>query len=243
MASLRSFLAHAGAPASWTVVSDGTHSGEERELLAAIHPCVSVRDWRDRANPHLPRILWDYAAVDALGKKLIALVSLPADAPVLYTDADVLYFAGAARAEELVRPGGSPRYMGGGEVRRQLTGGDARLGRFALDSDLLASESEADGEVNSGFLLLEGRLDWGPAVKRLAGRRRRPTFLTEQTVVHLTLSRASCRPLDPARYVLTAADRWGDRDEFAGPGIVLRHYVTPVRHKLWQAIEGYGWGD
>jgi hypothetical protein len=235
-ASIRSFLTHAGEPISWTVVSDGSHSTAARRLLGRIHTCVSVTDWFELGREGLPRVLWDYARVDRPGKKLIALVSLPGDRPVLYTDADVLYFAGAHRLNELAHAGGPPRYISDHGLRR---GGP--LGQeFALDGALLRDRSEGVEEVNSGFLVVDGPLDWAPALHRLARRRWKPNIFTEQTVVHLTLRRAGCVPLDPAHYVLTADDRWQADDPYLGPESVLRHYVTPVRHKLWLRLARYG---
>jgi len=43
------------------------------------------------------------------------------------------------------------------------------------------------------------------------------------------------RPLDRGRYVLQLDDQFIYRDSYAGPAIVLRHYVNPVRHKFWNA--------
>jgi hypothetical protein len=242
VASLRSFLSHAGVPRWWIVISDGSHSRRERELLRAVHPRVSVVDWRECSRPGLPRALWDYAAVDRMGKKLVALVSLPSDWRGVYTDADILYFSGAGRAPELSERSDSSRYIRDTELRRELASRGAPVERFALDAELLESEAEAEGEVNSGFLLLRGGLDWAPALRRLAGRRWKPTIFTEQTVVHLTLARAGAQPLDPSRFVLRSDDRGHPGDAYAGGEIVLRHYVTPVRHKLWQAVERYGSG-
>jgi hypothetical protein len=243
VASLRSFLSHAGVPPRWTVISDGSHSPRERELLVALHPRVSIVDWRDFSRPGLPRALWDYAAVDGLGKKLVALTSLPGDRSVLYTDADILFFPGASHAPELSEQPGSPRYIKDTELRRELASRVTPLERFALDPDLLESDGEGRGEVNSGFLLVRGALDWAPALARLARRRWKPTIFSEQTVVHLTFSRAGGQPLDPLRFVLRSDDRRNPADAYAADEIVLRHYVTPVRHKLWQTVGRYGWGE
>jgi hypothetical protein len=43
--------------------------------------------------------------------------------------------------------------------------------------------------------------------------------------------------------VLRSDDRWNPGDAFAADEIVLRHYVTPVRHKFWQTVERYGWNE
>jgi len=232
VASIQSFLVHAGRPSSWTVVSDGSHSEEERAVLQAIHPSVEVVDWRLCSPSGLPRALWDYARVDAMGKRLVALASLPADRPVLYTDADILFYPAAGEPGALAPVDGTVLYMQDSELRRS----GPLAGQPALDTALLHDEAEEREVVNAGFFLVNGRLEWMPAFLRLEGLRWKPATFAGQTVVHLTLHLAGCRPLDPTRYVLAADDRDVPEDPYVGADTVLRHYARPVRHKFWTAI-------
>ena len=43
-------------------------------------------------------------------------------------------------------------------------------------------------------------------------------------------------PLDPTKYILQLDDQTVYRDRYAGDGLVLRHYVNPVRHKFWTTL-------
>jgi hypothetical protein len=236
VANIRSFLANAGVPNSFTVVSDGTHAEAARDLLRGIHPCVAVADWRSRARPGLPRVLWDYASVDRMGKKLMMLVSLPGDRPVVYTDADILFFAGARQLGKMGGLDGAPRYMCDAQLRRS----GPLAGQAALDGALLRDSGEARETVNSGLIFISGPLDWSLALRRLDRLRWKPATFTEQTVVHLTLHQAGARSLDPSRYILTVDDQSLADDPYIGPETVLRHYVTPVRHKFWITLFEYG---
>src|SRR5262249_42273919 len=48
VACIRSFLAQAGVPTAFTVISDGSHARASAKLLEAIHPCVAELGARAR---------------------------------------------------------------------------------------------------------------------------------------------------------------------------------------------------
>jgi hypothetical protein len=223
VASLRSFLTNVGTPARFTVVSDGSHDRRSRELLGAVHSCVSVIDW-ERFLTTAPTVVRDYAAFDWRGQKLAMLTSLSADAPLLYTDDDILFFAAASEVRDLVGSA-APRYLRDTDGRRPF-----------LDKRLLEHEHEAQEGINSGFLFLAEPLDWAPALRRLARLPKRPGGFSGQTVVHLTMHWAGARPFDRSRYVVATDDRSAADDRHVGPDTVLRHYVVPVRHKFWTTL-------
>ena len=87
--------------------------------------------------------------------------------------------------------------------------------------------------LNAGFFILYEAPDWAAALDRLARLEARPNFHTEQTLMHLTMHAGGARPLDQLRYVVSVNDMFSYRDEHARRQIVLRHYTTPVRYKLW----------
>ncbi len=226
VASLRSFLVHVGVPLEYRIVSDGSHSGRSRDLLHAVHRCVSVVDWQKLVRPGLPRVLSDYARIDWRGRRLAVLVSLAGEQPFLYTDADILFFAGARELRNLggERPGGA-RYL-------RDCNGDRRF----LDDRLLLDDREGRESINGGFMFLSEAVDWTPAVGRLEGLRWRPSLFTDQTVIHLTLHGARARPFDRSRYVMADDDSCLVEDPHVGSETALRHYVTPVRHKFWSTL-------
>jgi hypothetical protein len=227
VASARSFLASVGVPRQLTVVSDGSHSAGSRDLLRALHPCVDVVDWSSLLRPDLPRALLDYSRIGWRGKKVAALASLAVERPVFYTDSDVLFFTAAAELRSLAATGETaPRYL------RDASGG------VFLDRQLLLDPSEERDGVNSGVIFLPHRLDWSPALRRLAARRWKPTTFTGQTIVHLALHQAGARPFDATRYVVAVDDVDAAADLHAGPRVALRHYVTPVRAKFWTTASG-----
>lgn len=227
VASLRSFLRHAGSPRGIMVVSDGSHRRGDVTLLARLHAGTRVRHWRDAAPRRLPHAVAAYAARHPMGRKLAVELALPdGREPVIYADADVLFFPGAAELAEVAADGGRPRAL-------------RDCGPY-FDDRLLAGPAEAVPPVNGGFLLLHERPDWDEALRRLDSLAGRPGFFSEQTLLQVAMRASGARELDPSRYVVSIADRYLDADLHAGPEIALRHYTTSVRPKLWQALAAAG---
>jgi hypothetical protein len=225
VASLRSLLANAGTPERFTVISDGTHSAASRALLGLVDRCVSVVDWHRFVDPGMPSVLWDYARLGWRGKKLAALFSLPRAEPVLYTDSDILFFPRASELAKLgARSASFPLYL------RDCGG------RAFLDRGLLRDAGELDDGVNSGFFFHPHGLDWALGLERLKLRLTRPGGRAGQTVVHLAMHRSCARAFDDSRYVVANDDRRRLDDPYVHGDTVLRHYVTPVRHKFWLAL-------
>ena len=219
--SIRSFLQHVGRPTRYTVVSDGSHDTGARALLRAIDPAVDVADLGELLRADLPEPVLAYARDDPMGTKLALELSLPVEGPTLYADADVLFLPGA-----------------GADLAGRIAGEDGVPGWFLVDEEWAYLDRrlrpDGDAPVNAGLFLLRRPLDWDEALDRLerhaAGDH---GFHTEQTVVHVAMHASGARGLDPRRYVIATDDMHALRDRHAGPDVVLRHYTTPVRHKLW----------
>lgn len=222
VASIRSFLCHAGRPQSFTVVSDGSHSPESIRLLEALDPAVKVR-LADPVPPALPEKLRRYLAEHPTGKQLALVMSLPLAARALYVDSDVRFFPGASGLAEQVGRGEAPAYY-------------LADCQFSGDERLLRSPAEADKPVNTGALLLLQKLDWSLSIARFEELAGPPSFFTNQTMVHLTMHANGALPFDPRTHVLQLDDQAVYPDRYAGPELVFRHYVNPVRHKMWTSL-------
>src|SRR6202040_1930224 len=95
VASIRSFLAHAGRPKQFTVLSDGSYTAASTDLLEKIDICVRVEKPPAVLPPGLPDTIQSYLTEHPTGKQLALLMSLPTNGPTLYTDSDVLFFPAA----------------------------------------------------------------------------------------------------------------------------------------------------
>jgi len=221
--SIRSLLRYAGHPRKLTIVSDGTHSAKAIARLKSIAPAISVCPAEEYLPTDMPDKFASYLANHPLGKQLALIMSLPRRGPALYMDSDVLFFPGAAEMIEDAQPGKAPAlYL-------------ADCKDCSADSRLFHDPEEARNPVNCGFMILFRSLDWSLAIERFLELKGEPEFFTNQTLIHLVMHANGARPLDRGRYVLQLDDQFIYRDSYAGPAIVLRHYVNPVRHKFWNA--------
>jgi hypothetical protein len=222
VASIRSFLRHAGRPTRFTVVSDGTYTSEDIELLKRIDSSVAVAQLPPVA-PNLPSELVSYLKSHPTGKQLTLIMSLPRNGPALYLDSDVLFFPQARDLATLANASGlSAFYLADCQFS-----GDARLVRLP---------NEREQPVNTGVLLLFRKLDWSLGIRRFAQLNGAPNFFTNQTMTHLTMHTNGASPFDRTKYVLQLDDQTVYADRYAGDGLALRHYVNPVRHKFWTTL-------
>ena len=219
--SIRSFIRYVGRPKRFTIVSDGSHTNESIRLLKAVDPSVSVQLAGERLAPDLPEKFRHYVTVYTMAKQLGLLMTLPANGPSLYVDADVLFFEGAGDfASYLSRTDAPAFYL----ADCQTSSADPRVFRNAAE--------EVD-PVNCGFLLFLKQLDWSVAIERFMKLEGEPNFFTNQTLAHLALHANGARPFDPAKYIVQLDDQFVYQDRHGGPTVALRHYVNPVRHKFW----------
>lgn len=222
VASIRSFLRHAGRPRKFTVVSDGTHTCRSIELLSALDPVVSVSQSTDWTRAEGSYALTSYLTGHPTGKQLALIMSLPVHEPALYVDSDVLFFPGASDLLNLTTTPAPALYLA-----------DCQL---SADERLLRETSEKESPVNTGVLFMSRKLDWSLGLKRFAELEGAPNFFTNQTITHLTMHANDAEPLDPNKFVLQLDDQFVYGDRYAGSEIALRHYVNPVRHKFWSTL-------
>jgi hypothetical protein len=223
VASIRSFLRHVGRPVHFTVVSDGSYSESSRRLLKNLDPSVFVSDASEWIPKDVPDEIYSYLKKHPTGRQLALIMSLPRNVPVLYLDSDILFFAGANDLHS---------YVGARDVPAFYLA-DCR---FSGDERLLRAPEERNDPVNTGFLLLFQQLDWSTSIRRFLELDGAPTFFTNQTMTHLTMHANGATPFDPRKYLLQLDDQFAYADRHASPGIALRHYVNPVRHKFWTSL-------
>jgi hypothetical protein len=223
VASIRSFLRHVGRPKMFNVVSDDSYSEASKRILQDIDPSISVREAADWVPKDLPANIYPYLKNHPTGRQLALIMSLPIDAPVLYLDSDILFFAGAADLHAHIDKRDVPA----------LYLADCH---FSGDERLLRGADEAAQPVNTGFLLLFQQLDWSLSVERFLELRGAPTFFTNQTMTHLTMHANGAAAFDSRKYVLQLDDQFVYPDRYANRAIALRHYVNPVRHKFWTSL-------
>ncbi|MFP4296918.1 MAG: hypothetical protein ACLFT0_03555 [Spirulinaceae cyanobacterium] len=220
VASIRSFLTYVGIPERFTVLSDGSYTNRSCTFLKSIHSCVKVIDYTQFILPDLPSEVYQYAEFHPLGKKIAVLLSLPYNPVNIYIDSDILFFPLAQKLVSLVKENSTSVYY--------LL--DAAP---TLDNRLIKTSVEQENPANSGFLIAKQPLDWSLAIKRFLSLKESPSYFTEQTMLHLTVYAHQAIPLDVNQFVVNRDDEFIYADRHAGDRIILRHYVSPIRHKFW----------
>jgi hypothetical protein len=171
----------------------------------------------------LPPRFSSYLRTHPTGKQLALIMSLPRDRPALYIDSDVMFFRGSSELPDILdSPDTAALYL-------EDCG-------FAGDERLLRRSEEKERPVNTGVLVLFKRLNWSLSIDRFVELKGEPDFFTNQTLTHLAIHANGARPLDPSKYVLQLDDQFVWTDRYAQSGLVLRHYVNPVRHKFWTSF-------
>ena len=199
IASIRSFLKHAGRPKHFTVVSDGSHSSADVAMLEKLDPCVSVTDFSRSGALQSPDQLrfgapenaapWSqtfgqYLSNHPTGKQLALIMSLPRNGPALYVDSDVLFFPQAGDLATLANA-------------RETSAFYLADCQFSGDARLLRLPGEREQPVNTGVILLLKKLDWSLGIQRFEQLNGAPNFFTNQTMTHLTMHANGASPLDP----------------------------------------------
>lgn len=226
-ASIRSFLAYAGRPKQFTVLSDGSYTARSIALLEKIDNCVRVQQTAPPLPPGLPDNVASFFENHFTGKQLALIMSLPSNGPALYSDADVLFFRDAHELAHLSETQSISAFY---QADYQFSG----------DERLIRDETEKNDPVNMGFLLLFKKLDWALGLERLRTLDGVPNFFTTQTVTHLCLHANGALPFNPKKFVLQLDDQTIYRDKYANRSLAMRHYVTPVRHKFWTTLAHRG---
>jgi hypothetical protein len=226
-ASIRSFLAYAGRPKQFTVVSDGSYTARSAALLEKIDNCVRVQQTAPPLPSGLPDNVTSFFKNHFTGKQLAVIMSLPSNGPSLYTDADVLFFRSAHELADLAQG-------------QSVSGFYLADYQLSADERLIRDQTEKRNPVNMGFLLFFKKLDWSLGLERLRSFDGVPNFFTTQTVTHLSLHANDARAFDPHKFILQSDDQTTYRDKYAGPSLAMRHYVNPVRHKFWTTLAHRG---
>jgi hypothetical protein len=234
VASLRSYLQHAGRPRAVTVVSDGSHTPNDRHLLERLcapgirTTVLSIAEVGAAlaGAADLPRELTSRLALAAerhpeprirglMGKLMVELWLTPES---IYFDADVLW-APAAAADLATLVGGAWYQVDMGPN---------------YDPCLVPDLEPGDASpVNSGIVIVGGEpLDWSRAAERLSGIALESLHPhTEQTAAMLAMRSSHALPLDRHRYTVIGTPDQDPRLDDAQT--CARHFAGLGRPQFW----------
>lgn len=215
--SLLSFIKNCGCPKKWTVYSDGSHTSSSIKKIKNIASFVEVVLW-SRGNKYKTELL-DYAAKSPMGKKLYASCNHEFKDTAIYVDSDVLFFQ---QAGNIIK-----------ELISQNKNFFLRDNYFALDENYLKKSKNFDCSVNGGFFIINEKFDWSQAVNYIKSLNKKYSYFSEQTSLHISMLDNYAIMCDPKVFVLSNKDQFALKHCIDKNKIAIRHYVAPVRHKMW----------
>ncbi len=222
--SIYSFTAYAGIPRKWTVYSDKSHTGAEKARLRELFPFVSVTDWdvyhAYRANPFVR----DYLAVCGLAKKLNIILGHPCQGQTIYADSDILFYRNIAYYLD------SPAITSG-----MWYVPDA----MEHPGNYFGSSPRSIYALNSGFLILNESFDPRHIYRYLESLKGNYGYFSEQSAFEYAFREQNAGMLDPRQFIIDTTDQFDFHMKYHPATIALRHYTSPVRHKIWQ--NGWQW--
>lgn len=218
--SILSFLKNVGEPIHWTIYSDGTYTQEEIELLQSLS-WISVIPYNKNID-QAPEVLIRFADKYVWGKRLIAYVTHPIKTTTIFTDSDILFYPEFKRVIPSIQKGNwfiddtgphfDSYYMNNG---------------YAVAAPFL----------NAGFLIFNDTPNWNVLLNYINDRLKdgNVEHYTDQTAFHkMVVETGLGTPLSNNLFILSCSDHFTHRVHFNVDKIALRHFVSPVRHKMWQ---------
>ncbi len=215
--SIFSFLANVGRPGKWILFSDGTHSKESMAIFDKM-PFIEFREngedlipgkYREEKNPLL--------------KKVFFYQSVPITSTTFFVDSDILFF----KSFKLFLP-----------ILNQNNWFLVDENYGYLDKAFLEKNPFDIYPCNSGFFVFNSRPDWETVLNYLAAKKEHKDGLelwSEQTAFHImTRQFKNTMPLDPRYFVAGGTDSFKFSSDYDYSKIAMRHFVGPIRHKMWQ---------
>ncbi|MFT5336085.1 MAG: hypothetical protein ACI9YL_000077 [Luteibaculaceae bacterium] len=227
-ASMYSFWKHVGRPISWKCISDGSISKETQGKMEKYFPFLSVVDLNDflKDSMHLAdlmKVIPEGLDVSNWRVKKLFLLWELSHQNVLFCDSDILFYPEFKHHLPLFENSDSHWFS-------------ANHDWGFLDAKYLENKSHKMYGINSGFTLFNGSdLDKKAALSYISDLDFVDQFL-DQTVMQIWFdTNKNIQVLNPIKFTTMMSDHFSLA---LMPGtFAMRHFVRPVRHKLWQSFK------
>lgn len=218
--SLYSYYCNVGKPKQWLIYNDGTYSETQLQALRKIER-VTVYDL-DLSAARLP-----HEALKKIPtlKKVEIVAKHISDEKTIITDSDILFYK---QFNALINSYSNTNSFLVDEGNRYF------------DSDFLTAHPSIEAPFNFGLLLLHNRFNMESVFTYIDERYRSGVldYWSDQTAFQkLVMQDKSFQPLDRELFKVGGSDSFHLSHCVDYNKIALRHFVGPVRHKMWQ----YSW--
>jgi hypothetical protein len=221
--SIYSFMYYAGIPKSWIIYSDKSYTTNQKDFFRKHFAFVSVADW--------DVFTWvnDYTYLDAylkfchLAKKVNVILGHSYTNQTIYADSDVIFYSHISH------------YLNG-----TFTGKGLWYISDVLDNPKNSSVNRENiYPLNSGFLILNNEFNKQDVITYFENLQGDYHYFSEQSSFDFALKKQDANILDPREFIVDTADQFDFSTKYFPDKIAMRHYVSPVRHKMWQ--NGWKW--
>jgi hypothetical protein len=215
--TISSFCKNVGRPLSWTIYSDGSYSKEELDKLNRIE-FINTRSINLEEGFVSKKFLVEYPLLkklDCYSKHLITGITV-------FCDSDILFFPKFKS------------YLNSFYTKNWYLPDE---GNIYFDPEYARDNTGLMYGVNTGFLIVNKSPKWQVALDYIKERIEHNLALghwSEQTAIHKMITQEhTFLPLDPRVFILDGRDSFTIKS-IPWNEIVMRHYVGPVRLKMWQ---------
>jgi hypothetical protein len=218
--SILSFVSNIGKPLKWTIYSDGTYRIEQIDKLMSFQFVEVI--YRESSMSILPdNVIREHPFL----KRLDYYANHELKGTTIFCDSDILFY------------GGFKNYVKTLSSKNWYLADESAI---YFDEEYLELNKNNMYGVNAGFLVLNSQIDWNKALLYVKNRIDGELSIghwTEQTAIHeLIINDITFQPLDPRKFILHGKDSFTVSSLPVGNS-ALRHFVGPIRHKMWQ----YSW--
>lgn len=221
--SIFSFLVYAGTPTKWVIYSDKSYTDEHKRIFKSKFPFVEVTDWDVFDLVRDNQVLSDYLKECHLAKKLNVILGHPYTRQTIYLDSDIIFYQNI------------DNYLKSGLLSKGLWyAPDTMWGN--VDSYFI-NQVDSIYPLNSGLLILDKAFNTADSFEYLENLKGKFHYFSEQSSFEYAFRKQHANMLDPRQFIIDTADQFDFSAKYHPDSIAMRHYTTPVRHKIWQ----YGW--
>lgn len=218
--SLLSFISNIGKPLKWTIYSDGSYTKEQLDKFMTFDFVEVI--YRESSKSILPN---DLIKKHPFLKRLDYYANHELKGTTIFCDSDILFYDGFNNYVKTLK---SKNWFLADE------------NNIYFDYEYLQLNKNCMYGVNAGFLVINSQIDWNKAllyVKNRIDKKLTIGHWTEQTAIHEVITNdITFQPLDPRKFILHGKDSFLISSMPIGNS-ALRHFVGPIRHKMWQ----YSW--
>ena len=218
--SILSFVSSNGLPVKWTIYADDEFTLFQKKLLSQFSFLV-FKNWFDNVsidNKLLFGSSWQY-------RKYLSFSTHSFSSTTIFLDSDVLFYNHFKKYIEIIKEGNW--YL------------PDPAEAFSVDEEIFEESNYKRNMyvINSGFIVLNHMPAWNLGLDYLKKTSKKGilTHFTEQSAINIVYTNdPNAKILEPRRFHISLVDNFRIR-VLKTDHLAIRHYVGPIRHKMWQA--------